>query len=159
MGTSMAEESDFIETAREAISQLKRLTHDFPQLSTRHVKQAIETWNEDMFKKGEIVWLEKQRKRMERDAMEKRAAELIEDHMTDDALDMLMKEFDKEIDFYGLMDLCGRDGYIAALRREAMELKENCISPEQTAELWNSVDKPAVGGDHWNAKAVSVLMD
>ncbi|MGD8908320.1 MAG: hypothetical protein PVI92_03160 [Chromatiales bacterium] len=154
----MAEESDLIETAREAISQLKRLTHDFPQLSTRHVRQAIETWDEDMFKKGEITWLEKQQKRMERDAMEKRAAELIEDHLPDDVLDMMMKEFDREIDYHGLMDLCGRDRYIAALRREALELKANCVSPEQTAELWNSAAKPAVGGERWSADAVSVLM-
>ncbi len=154
----MVEESNFIETAREAISQLKRLTHDFPRLSTRHVKVAIETWNEEMFQKGELVWLEKQRKKMERDALEMRAAELIETHHTDDALDILISEFGRQIDFYGLLDLCGREKYIDALRREAIELKANCISPEQTAELWNSVNKPAVGGERWNAKAVSVLM-
>jgi hypothetical protein len=154
----MVEESDFIETAREAIAQLKQLSCDFPHLSTPHVKLAIETWNDEMFQKGEIIWLEKQRKREERSAIESRSAQLIEDHLTDDVLDMLMQEFETEIDYHGLMDLCGRDKYIAALRREAIELKDNCVSPEQTAELWNSVDKPAVGGDRWNAKAVSVLM-
>jgi hypothetical protein len=154
----MADEENFIQTAREAITQLKRLSSDFPQLSTRHVKRAIETWNEDLFKKGEIIWLEKQQQKKERDAMENRAAELIETHHTDDVLDMLLAEFDQEIDFYGLMDLCGRERYIAALAREAVELKANAISPEQTAELWNSIGKPAVGGEHWNATAVSVLM-
>jgi hypothetical protein len=154
----MAEENDFIEVAREAVTQLKRLSRDFPRLSTRHVKVAIETWNEEMFQKGEIVWLEKQRKRMERSALEDRAAELIEEHHLDDVLDTLVSEFKREIDFYGLIDLCGRDKYIAALRREAIELKQNSISPEQTAELWNSVNKPAIGGDRWNAKGVSVLM-
>ncbi|MEJ2453311.1 MAG: hypothetical protein P8103_04035 [Candidatus Thiodiazotropha sp.] len=154
----MVEESNFIETAREAIDQLKRLTHDFPRLSTRHVKVAIETWNEEMFQKGEIVWLEKQRKKMERDALAARAVELIETHHTDDVLDMLIAEFDQEIDFYGLLDLCGREKYIDALRREANELKANSISPEQTADLWNMANKPAIGGERWNAKAVSVLM-
>ena len=122
------------------------------------MKQAIETWNEEMFQKGELIWLEKQRKRMERSAMECRAAELIEQYLVDDVLDKLISEFDREIDFYGLIDLCGRDKYIAALRREAIELKQNFISPEQTADLWNGLGKPAVGGDRWNAKAVSVLM-
>jgi hypothetical protein len=154
----MAEDEDFIETAREAVSQLKRLSRDFPQLSTRHVKVAIETWNEEMFQKGEVVWLEKQKKRMERDALESRAAELIETHLTDDVLDMLIAEFKREIDYFGLIDLCGRDKYIAALGREAIELKANFVSPEQTAELWNAAGKPAVGGESWNAKAVSVLM-
>jgi hypothetical protein len=154
----MVEESEFIETAREAVTQLRRLHRDFPRLSTRQVKQAIETWDEEMFRKGEMIWLEKQRKRKERSAIERRAVVLIEDHLTDDVLDMLMQEFEREIDYYGLMDLCGRDKYIAALRREAIELKENCISPEQTAELWNGAGKPAAGGDRWNAKGVSVLM-
>jgi hypothetical protein len=72
---------------------------------------------------------------------------------------MLIAEFDQEIDFYGLLDLCGREKYIDALRREATELKANSISPEQTADLWNMANKPAIGGEHWNAKAVSVLMD
>ena len=151
-------EENFIETAREAVTQLRRLSRDFPRLSTRHVKIAIETWNEEMFQKGEIIWLERQRKRMERDALECRAAELIETHHTDDVLDMLIAEFKRDIDFYGLIDLCGRDKYIASLRREASELKANFVSPEQTAELWNSAGKPAVGGERWNAKAVSVLM-
>jgi len=154
----MTEENNFIETAREAVSQLKRLTHDFPRLSTRHVKLAIETWNEEMFQKGELIWLERQRKRLERSAMEMKAQELIEQYPVDDVLDRLIAEFNREIDFYGLIDLCGRDKYIASLRREAIELKQNFVSPEQTADLWNGAGKPAVGGERWNAKAVSVLM-
>jgi hypothetical protein len=154
----MAEDENFIETAREALAQLKRLSRDFPHLSTRHVKLAIETWNEEMFQKGEMVWIEKQRQRMQREALESRAAELVETHHLDDALDMLVKEFDCEIDFYGLADLCGREKYVAALTREAAEMKQNFVSPEQTAELWNAAGKPAVGGERWNAKAVSVLM-
>lgn len=154
----MVEENNFIEIAREALAQLKRLSRDFPHLSTQHVRQAVETWNEEMFQKGEVVWLEKQRQRLERDAMESRAEELIEQHHVEDTLEKLITEFSRDIDYYGLIDLCGRDKYIAALRREAIELKMNSISPEQTAELWNSVGKPSVGGERWNAKAVSVLM-
>ena len=154
----MSDDDNFIETAREAVTQLKRLSRDFPRLSTQHVKIAIETWNEEMFQKGEVVWLEKQRKRMERDALEDRAAELIETHHTDDVLDMLSAEFKCDIDYYGLIDLCGRDRYIAALGREAEELKANFVSPEQTAELWNAAGKPSVAGERWSAKAVSVMM-
>ncbi len=154
----MTDESNFIDTAREAVSQLKRLTHDFPRLSTRHVKRAIETWNEEMFQKGELIWLEKQRKRLERSAMELRAQELIEVNLVDDVLDRLIAEFNREIDFFGLIDLCGREKYIAALKREALELKQNFISPEQAADLWNAAGKPAAGGERWNARAVSTLM-
>jgi hypothetical protein len=69
-----------------------------------------------------------------------------------------MAEFNRDIDFYGLMDLCGRNKYIEALRREAIELNMNSISPEQTADLWNSVGKPSAGGARWSAQSVSTLM-
>ncbi len=155
----MVVENNFIEEVREAVAQLKKLTRDFPKLSSRHVKQAIETWNEEMFEKGELIWLEKQRKRMERSALEDRAVELIRNQFVDDVLDKLISEFDREIDFHGLLDLCGRDRYIAALRREAIELKQNSVSPEQTAELWNSAHKPSLGGERWTAKGIVRLMD
>lgn len=153
----MPEENGFIETAREAVTQLKRLVHEYPTLTTLNVRQAIETWDEDIFRKRGPIWLEQQRKRKERDALERRAVELIETHQMEDVLDMLGLEFERKIDYQDLIDLCGRERYIAALRREGMELKANSISPQQTADLWNSAGKPAVGGKHWNAIAVSVL--
>jgi len=154
----MPTENKFIEVAREAVSQLRRLTKDFPALSSSHVRHAIETWNEEMFHKGEVIWLEKERKRQERSALEKRATDLIETQLVDDVLDALNSEFSRQLDYRDLIDLTGRDRYIDAMRREAEELKRNFISPEQTAELWNSVGKPSVGGDRWVATAISVLM-
>lgn len=151
-------DNQFIELAREAVTQLRRLTRDFPRLSSRDVRIAIETWDEEMFHKGEIVWLEKARKKLERSAMEQRAEALLETSLVDDALDMLNAEFSRELDYHALIDLGGKERYIDALRREAIELKQNSISPEQTADLWNSIGKPATGGERWNAKSVSVLM-
>jgi hypothetical protein len=154
----MQTENQFIEVAREAVSQLRRLSKDFPALSSSHVKHAIETWNEEMFRKGEIIWLEKERKKLEKTALETRAMELIERQLVDDVLETINSEFGKELDYQDVINLVGREKYIAAMRREAEELKQNFISPEQTAELWNSVGKPSVGGDRWVAGAVSVLM-
>ncbi|MCU7935211.1 MAG: hypothetical protein KZQ99_10070 [Candidatus Thiodiazotropha sp. (ex Dulcina madagascariensis)] len=154
----MAETLDFFATAREAIDQLKRLTRDFPHLSSKPVRIAIEVWNEDMFRKGELIWLERERIRLERSALEDRAVEILDTNLVDDAIDLLNKEFSMDVDYLGLIDLVGRDKYIAALRREGMELKMNFISPEQTADLWNGQGKPPVGGERWNATGVSVLM-
>jgi hypothetical protein len=153
----MQAENQFIEVAREAVSQLRRLTRDFPALSSSHVRHAIETWNEEMFRKGEIIWLERERRKIEKTALENRAVELIEHQMVDDVLDLLNGEFSKQLDYRDLIDLVGRDKYIAAMRREAIEMKQNFISSEQTAELWNGQGKPSVGGERWVATAVSVL--
>jgi hypothetical protein len=152
------EEYEVVFTAREAIGHLRRITRDFPHLATKPVRVALESWDEDMFRKGELILVQKQRAKAEQDAMEKRAIELIEGNFADDALDMMNKEFPKHIDYFDLIDLVGKDRYIAALTREAVELQVNCISPEQAAELWNSSGKPPVGGDHWTATGVEVLM-
>ncbi|MET0090789.1 MAG: hypothetical protein ABW068_12395 [Candidatus Thiodiazotropha sp.] len=154
----MADDGEFFEVAREAVGQLKKLTRDFPHLATKPVRHAIETWNEDLFRRGELIWEERQRVKREQTALENRAIELIDVNHVEDTLDMLTQEFGRDFDFQDLIDMVGKERYIGALRREAIELSQNSISPEQTADLWNSVGKPPVGGERWNAVGVSVLM-
>jgi hypothetical protein len=155
-GESEAYETVF--SAREAIGHLRRITQDFPHLSTHSVRVALETWNEEMLRKGELILVKKIRAQAEQDAMEERAAALIEDYLTDDVLDMMNQEFSKELDYSDLIDMVGKERYIAALTREAVELQVNSISPEQAAELWNASGKPPVGGDRWTTAGVEVLM-
>ncbi|MES9925029.1 MAG: hypothetical protein ABW152_13110 [Candidatus Thiodiazotropha endolucinida] len=155
---SESDEFEVIFVAREAVGHLRRLSRDFPHLATQPVRVAIDTWNEEMFQKGELVLVQKQRAKAEQDALEKRAIDLIEESLVDDVLDLLNRESTKEIDYYDLIDMVGKDRYIEALTREAVELKVNAISSEQAAELWNNCGKPTVGGERWTATGVSVLM-
>ncbi|MES9986405.1 MAG: hypothetical protein AB2552_16395 [Candidatus Thiodiazotropha endolucinida] len=155
---SESEEFEVIFVAREAVGHLRRLSRDFPHLATQPVRVAIDTWNEEMFQKGELVLVQKQRAKAEQDALEKRAIDLIEENLVDDVLDLLNRESTKEIDYYDLIDMVGKDRYIEALAREAVELKVNAVSSEQAAELWNNCGKPTVGGERWTATGVSVLM-
>ncbi|MCU7941461.1 MAG: hypothetical protein KZQ87_02175 [Candidatus Thiodiazotropha sp. (ex Cardiolucina cf. quadrata)] len=155
---SESEEFEVIFVAREAVGHLRRLSRDFPHLATQPVRVAIDTWNEEMFQKGELVLVQKQRAKAEQDALEKRAIDLIEESLVDDVLDLLNRESTKEIDYYDLIDMVGKDRYIEALTREAVELKVNAVSSEQAAELWNNCGKPTVGGERWTATGVSVLM-
>jgi GTPase involved in cell partitioning and DNA repair len=153
-----SETDDFVFSAREAIEQLQRITRDYPNLATQSVRKALETWDEDMFRKGELIMVQKLRAKAEREAMEQRANALIECNLTDDVLDMLNDEFQKQVEYSDLIDMVGKDRYIAALTREAIELQVNSISPEQAAELWNASGKPPVGGDRWTTSGVEVLM-
>ncbi|MCG7864557.1 MAG: hypothetical protein N0E58_07855 [Candidatus Thiodiazotropha endolucinida] len=155
---SESEEFEVIFVAREAVGHLRRLSRDFPHLATQPVRVAIDTWNEEMFQKGELVLVQKQRAKAEQDALEKRAIDLIEENLVDDVLDQLNRESTKEIDYSDLIDMVGKDRYIEALTREAVELKINAVSSEQAAELWNNCGKPTVGGERWTATGVSVLM-
>ncbi|MES9969403.1 MAG: hypothetical protein ABW092_05170 [Candidatus Thiodiazotropha sp.] len=152
------QEYEVVFAAREALGHLRRITRDFPHLATQSVRLAIETWDEDMFRKGELILLQTQRAKAEQDAMEKRAVELIEVNHVDDVLDMLNQEASRVLDYSDLIDMVGKERYIGALSREAVELKVNAISSEQAAELWNNSGKPTVGGERWTATGVSVLM-
>jgi hypothetical protein len=152
------EEFEVVFAAREALGHLRRITRDFPHLATQSVRVAIETWDEDMFRKGELILVQKQRAMAEQDALEKRAIELIDMNHVDDVLDLLNQESSRELDYLDLVDMVGKERYIEALTREAIELKVNAISSEQAAELWNISGKPTVGGERWTATGVSVLM-
>jgi hypothetical protein len=155
---SDTDKCEFLDAAREAVQQLKKLSKDYPHLTTKPVRHALENWNEDMFQRGELIWETYQKVLKEKSAVETRLIELIDSCHVDDAIDTINSEFGKDINYYDLIDVVGKDRYIAALNREAIELQMNCISPEQTADLWNGSGKPTVGGERWNAIAVSVLM-
>ncbi|MCG7897813.1 MAG: hypothetical protein JAY99_00255 [Candidatus Thiodiazotropha lotti] len=155
---SDTENCEFLDAAREAVEQLKKLSKDYPHLTTQPVRHALDNWNEDMFRRGELIWEAYQKVLAEKSAVETRLIELVDSYHVDDAIDIINSEFGKDINYYDLIDVVGKDRYIAALNREAVELQVNCISPEQTADLWNGSGKPTVGGDRWTATAVTVLM-
>ncbi|MES9850546.1 MAG: hypothetical protein ABW170_01785 [Candidatus Thiodiazotropha sp. L084R] len=155
---SDSENFEFLDAARDAVAQLKKMSRDFPHLATQPVRHAIENWNEDLFRRGELVWEEYQRAMAEKSAVELRIMELVETHHLDDTIDIITSEFGKDFSYYDLIDIAGTDRYIDALTREATELKLNAVSPEQTADLWNSSGRPTLGGDRWNETAVSVLI-
>ena len=54
--------------------------------------------------------------------------------------------------------LAGDAAYRAALSREATEYELNRISPQQAADLWNDLGRPAPGGGLWNAAKVQALL-
>lgn len=151
------ENCEFLDVAREAVDKLKRLSKEYPHLTTQTVRHALDTWDEDLFRRGELIWEERQRVLAEKSAVEQRVLELIETHHVDDAIDIINSEFGKDIDYNDLIDIVGRELYIDALSREAVELQMNSISAEQTADLWNACGRPTVGGERWNEVAVSVL--
>ena len=151
------ENCEFLDAANDAVEQLKKLSKEYPHLVTKPVLQAIENWDDDLFRRGELIWEEYQRVIREKNAVELRVMELVDTHHVDDTIDIITNEFGKEFDYYDLINIAGKDRYIEALTREAAELKINSVSPEQTADLWNSSGKPTIGGDRWNATAVSVL--
>ena len=87
------------------------------------------------------------------------AIELLQSKSPEDVVEVLREQHRTEMSVAQLIQLAGEEAYAAALQREAGVYSMNQISPEQTAELWNDVLRPAPGGGLWSAKKVRDLLD
>ncbi len=83
--------------------------------------------------------------------------DLLQHNGLEDTLDILLDKHDVDLSLPKLIHLVGKEAYIAALKREAALLLANAISYEQIANLWNDLDRPALGGASWSPRSVSVL--
>jgi len=155
----MVDQSGFLVVAEEAVMHLRRLIQEFPQLTSPQVVEAVENWQQRVeWRKGELELRASGPKAVERDTLQAAALGLLDDYLLDDVLEMVNQEFTTQLDYFGLLQLVGGDAFQAALRREARELEANAVSREQTAQLWNSLGKPALGGTRWTVHAVTQLL-
>lgn len=84
----------------------------------------------------------------------------IKTHAPEDCIDLLFREKNIEINLNDLVNAIGSPLYLAALKREAEsdEYIQNKIAPEQIAQIWNDMKRPAPGKDHWVTKDVEKLL-
>jgi hypothetical protein len=135
-------------------SQLEHLNNQFPHLATTSTLQGVESW------RG-------RRMVNQIDPPPKPAPEpldirtiaigLVTAHSLEDALDLLLEKHDIDLSLPEFVHLIGRKSYTAALRRDLQELLKNAISYEQIANLWNDLERPALGNDIWNSRSISLL--
>lgn len=86
------------------------------------------------------------------------ASELLGCMSPEQVIDTLAQEHGARVDMAELVCLAGEPAYAQALLREARELEQNQVSPEQTAELWNDFGRPAPGGGLWTGRKVRVAL-
>jgi hypothetical protein len=149
--------SDFLKIADEAMTHLKRLSKDYPKLVSPSVKQAIENWGKDGYAKGSIELVAPDSPKAKENPVATAALLLIQEHQVEDVIDMLNREFPGHVDYDDLIDMVGKDSYLEALKREVMDMRVNFISNDQVADLWNSMERPAMGGQRWTAEMVGEL--
>lgn len=77
----------------------------------------------------------------------------------EETVDLLMQEKGIDINLSDLIYFVGRETYIEAMKREAELFKANMILPEQTAALWNDMQRPAPGKAHWTKTDVENLLE
>ena len=155
----MVDHSKFLMVADDAVEHLRSLIQHLPHLVTPQVTAAVEHWDKFKRQRGSIEFITPAQNVVDQAMLAKTAIELLEDHQMEDVMEMLAEQFSIDMDYPRLIGLIGQSRYRHALRHESRELQNNSISFEQMANLWNSLGKPAVGGDRWTAHVISMLVE
>lgn len=94
----------------------------------------------------------------QKDTLADDAKKLLEQHPLEEVMDILQEKKGIEMDIKGLLQLVGNESYHQALVKEAGLLTSNLISPEQMADLWNELGRPAPSGGFWTTSKVEAIL-
>jgi hypothetical protein len=162
---------ELIDALDACADHLEKLNAKFPKLACDVTHEGVENWRKRQVHfsinyeekdhgapielgAGDVIETE-----AETEDLGELARELLEANNVDDVVDVLTQDYDPDMSVSKLIELVGNGSYVAALKREVSFLEENAVTFEQIAELWNQLDRPALGGDKWTARSVSILAE
>ena len=140
--------------------QLDRLNNQFPNLAGKSTRESVIHWrNRKIQVRLHQTHGDKGAKGNRNDDVKKLAMKLLENNGLEDTLDILLAKHQKDLTLPKLIHLIGKGEYIVALRKDAGLLLDNAISYDQIAQLWNDLDRPAMGSPKWSGRSVSILVE
>jgi len=142
-----------LETATAVTEIIDRFNQRFPELSTPVTREIVPLVRQRL----KTITLHMPRRQTVPE-LEDIATELLHRHPPEEVIEILREQHDQDIDLAGLVALAGEEPYLDALRHEAREYTTNKILPEQTADIWNDMHRPAPGGGLWNRRKVEMLL-
>ena len=146
---------DRMETASTVADHIERFNRNFPELSTETTREVVSLVRQRL---KDISLRMPPRPAPEQDLKEM-AAELLVRLSPEEAIEQLFAVSGEELTLRELIALAGEQAYIEALTREALEYQANQILPEQTAQIWNDMARPAPGGGLWSGRKVARLLE
>lgn len=140
--------------------QLDRLNNQFPNLAGKSTRESVSHWRNRKIQ----IRLHQNHGDSEVEGNQtvdtkKLAMRLLQSNGLEETLDILLAEHQVDLTLPKLIHLIGKGEYIAALRKDAGLLLENAISYDQIAQLWNDLDRPAMGSPKWSGRSVSILVE
>lgn len=144
-----------LEIATQALEVLSRYNTELPNLAS----DLTRTTEEEVRKRlgGIEILIPPPPKRSE-DLVDTVRALLL-NHTPEDALDILARDHNADLDLNALVHLAGSEAYLQCLSNEVTTFRQNAISFEQIAELWNDAKRPAPGKPFWDKFSVEQLFD
>ena len=142
-----------METVTVVVEHIQRFNERFPHLSSHETRNVVPLVRQRL-KEIELRLPSKE----DLDDISRIAIRLLNAGSVDDALDTLAAEHDLEIGLEQLVQVAGEKAYMGALQREAKDFAANRITPEQNAQLWNELGRPAPGGGLWSPTKIITLL-
>lgn len=145
---------DKMETATVVVQAIERFNANFPDLSSDVTREVVPLVKQRL----KDIALRMPSRDPETRELGLVCAELLGQMPPEDVLRRVQEEHGELLDLPQLVQLAGVDAYTQALAREAHVFRNNGISPEQTAELWEDAERPAPGGGLWSVGKVLSLL-
>ncbi len=143
-----------IEVLNTAADNLERLNGQYPHLATEFSREILAIVRKRL--KTSVSELGKP-KELDNSYIDM-LKELIKTDAPEDCLDKVRSAYNIDLNIQDLIYHVGEVNYMEAMIREAELYRDNKILPEQTAELWNQMERPAPGKQHWTGKDVLSLL-
>ena len=141
-----------MDTTTLVVDAIDRFNSEFPHLATTSTREVVPLVRQRL----QAIRLRMHYPGQQQDLAEY-AVDLLAILSPEDVIEALAERHGEHLDMLQLIQLAGDQPYLLALSREAGELEQNMVSPEQTSQLWNDLARPAPGGGLWNADKVVAL--
>ena len=140
-----------LETALNVTEIIERFNERWPSLATEETRAIVPKVRKQL-KSIELIMPER------KPDIGKAAAAILEDSNLEETIEQIRNDFGQEFDPQAMVAVVGLTAYVRSLGNEVREFRRNQISPEQTATLWNELERPAIGGGTWTAEKVDALL-
>ena len=148
-----------IDLEGEAVDLLDHLNQIFPGLATDFSRKTVAQWRAALQEFLKNQARDEHSESEIKEDLEQIARDLLKQNPFEDTRDLLAVKHGTDLSPQELAKLVGEEAYKAALLVELREYQSNAISFEQTARLWNDVERPALGQQIWSAQGVAFLLE
>lgn len=143
-----------MESANFVVEHIDAFNQNYPHLATSTTRKIVPEVRERLRNFQLRV-----PKTQELTPLEQVARELLETMSPEEVIEQIAQQRGESLNLVSLLTLVGEKSYATALCREAAEYASNRILPDQTAQLFNEMGRPAPGGGLWSKRKIERLLN
>ena len=141
-----------VDAFKAGIEHLEALAQRFPELVKNDMMAHAQLWH------GVVAHAEGQLLSAGNDGLQTQIRLALRDGLLEDVYEDFADQAEDDWSYLKIRQYAGRELYRAALKREAVMLTKNAVSPSQVAILWRDQGRPPLDGGHWDEMAIMAVL-